>query len=81
MLAVFISSCEITQKREKRLLGTSFPAQKFLLFLHGSYAVEMGKVEEPVPYEGTESVEKDNFSRNFSCEVKSFLKHLLTRQH
>lgn len=51
MLAVFISSCEITQKREKRVLSKFFPAQKFL---HGCFALGMGKVEEPVPYEGAQ---------------------------
>lgn len=63
MLAVFISSCEITQKREKCVLGMSFLAQKFLFFLQGCYALEMGKVENLCLMREQESVEK-NFSRN-----------------
>lgn len=66
----------MTQKREKCVLGMSFPVQKFLVFLHECYALEMGKVGEPMPYEGAGKCGKNNFSRNLSCEVRSFLKHL-----
>lgn len=51
MLAIFISNSEITQKKEKCVLDSSFPGQKLLLFLHGHYAVEMENVEEPAPCE------------------------------
>lgn len=51
VLAIFISSCEVTQEREKRVLCMYFRGQKWLLFLHVSYAVEMGNVEELVPCE------------------------------
>lgn len=51
VLAIFMSSCDITQKREKSVVGTYLRGQKMLLFLHVCYAVEVGKVEKLVPCE------------------------------